>query len=303
MNDSRKPARAVMFTVIPWFVGQFESILNERGHKLAGIVTAPGPRTRRSEEYREVAKLARPGLDVVISNYPGRWADMIRPLRPDLIFCAGFNWVLPADVLELPPLGVFNLHDSLLPKNRGLFATSWALRTGHPHGITFHRMTPGLDSGPILAQHPVPFGDGEDLSDATPRLNAARIDGLTEAVDRILEGFPGVPQDESEATYTPGRFEPEWREVRWDKPLREVFFQVRSWSGLRGVPLGAFAEVDGERVLIKKAKPLYDQIDLRSDPRGAVIERNDTEMMVQCSDGPLKITGWEAVPDIVEVKQ
>jgi methionyl-tRNA formyltransferase len=293
--DHLKPKRAVMFTVIPWFIGKFESILNERGHKLVGIVTAPGPRTRRSEEYREIATLARPGLDVIISNYPHRWADMIRPLKPDLIFCAGFNWVLPVDVLEVPPLGVFNIHDSLLPKNRGLYATSWALRTGHPHGITFHRMTPGLDSGPILAQREVVIGDDEDLSDITPRLQAAREEGLAEALDRVLEGFPGIPQDESEARYTPGAFEPEWREIQWDRPVKDVFFKIRSWSGLRGVPLGAFGEVDGERLLITKAKPMNEQVELNDATPGTVLTHNDGEILIQCADGPLRIIDWQVL--------
>ena len=120
MARQADPKRAVMFTVIPWFVGKSDAILNERGHKFVGVATAPGPRSCRREESRKVANLACPGLGVVITNFSARWADMVR---------------------------------------RDLHA---------------------------------------------------------------------------------GHFEPEWREIDWNKPARDVFFQVRSWYGVRDVPRGSF---------------------------------------------------------------
>jgi hypothetical protein len=49
-----------MFSVAPSLAPLVEQILTDAGHKLVGIVTAPGPRTRRTNEYREIAQLARP---------------------------------------------------------------------------------------------------------------------------------------------------------------------------------------------------------------------------------------------------
>src|SRR5690349_1990854 len=122
--------RVVMFSVIPGVPPLLEPVLRDCGHRLVGLVTAPGPRTRRDDGYRGVAQLARPDLDVIVSNHPDRWAAMIAPLRPDLIFVGGFNWIIPADVLAVPRLGAINSHDSLLPRHRGLNATGWALRDG-----------------------------------------------------------------------------------------------------------------------------------------------------------------------------
>jgi methionyl-tRNA formyltransferase len=291
------PKRAVMFTLLPFVVDMFEELLRERGHRLVGIVTAPGPRIRRSEEYRAIAQLARPGLDVIISNYPNRWAGMIRPLKPDLIFCAGSNWKIPAEVLDVPPLGAFNAHDALLPKNRGRNSTGWALRTGHSgYGFTIHRMTPEFDDGPILAQREIVIGDDEDIDDIIPRMMDSSREALGEALDLVLDGFPGVPQDESMATFTGGGFDPDWREIDWNNPVKDVFFQIRSWYGVRDVPRGAFGEIDGQRVLITKAKPVYEPVEPSHAPPGTVLSRTADEILVQCQDGPLRIMRWEAVP-------
>jgi methionyl-tRNA formyltransferase len=289
-----------MFTLVPEFAKLFEELLRERGHKLVGIVTAPGPRIRRSEEYREVAKLARPGLDVIISNYPGRWADMIRPLNPDLILCIGSNWKIPADVLDVPPLGAFNGHDSLLPKNRGKNATGWAFRTGDPvYGATFHRMTPEFDDGPILAQRAVAISDDDDIETTRPRFRLAVAEALEEALDRMLAGDPGIPQGESEITYSPGAFEPEWREIDWSRPARDVHFQVRSWCGIRGVPRGAYGLIGDTRALVLRSQLVKDSpATINGDP-GTVLSRENGNIVIQCADGPLRIIKWESVADDV----
>jgi methionyl-tRNA formyltransferase len=282
-----------MFSVLPELVELVDQMLQSRGDKLVGLVTAPGPSSRRTEEFREVMKFARPGLDVIVSNFPNRWADMIRPLRPDVLLCIGSNWKIPDDVLSVPTMGALNGHDGFLPKYRGRNATGWALRTGDPgYGASIHRITSEFDCGPVMAQHEIVIGDDEDGDDILPRLEEAGAEALTEAYSRLLEGFPGIPQDETEATWAGGEFEPEWREIDWNRPVRDVFFQIRSWSGFRGVPRGAYAEIDGQRVLITKAKPAQEGIDVNGARPGTIVSRGDADLLVQCADRPLRVTKW-----------
>ena len=87
--------RVVLFTATAFAVPVLKERLRTRGHKLVGVVAALGPRSRRTNDYQDVAQHASPGLDVIVSNYPNRWADMIRPLRPDLLWCLSFNWKIP----------------------------------------------------------------------------------------------------------------------------------------------------------------------------------------------------------------
>src|ERR687893_1528033 len=171
MADGPDPAleswRIVVFTNIPG--GTIYSLVNEvvrpLGHRVVGVVTSPGPKRRRSPTYLEVVAAVPPGVDVIVSNHPERWAAMLAPLRPDLIISCGFPWRIPAEVLALPRLGAINFHDALLPRHRGPNATGWAFRMGDAEtGVPIHRLTPEFDTGEILAQARIPISDDDDRS-------------------------------------------------------------------------------------------------------------------------------------------
>ena len=293
MDTSTAPEswRVVIVSVTSMIAARIEQQLTARGHKVVGLLTAPGPRGRRTDGYKGVAQLARPGLDVIISNYPNRWADMIRPLKPDLLLCGSFNWKLPADLLEAPRLGAINGHDALLPLHRGRNATGWSLRRDMPLGFTVHYMTPELDDGPIIAQTEVPLTDDDyDRELYFPKFMATAAQTFELAFDRIEAGEPPTPQDESQATYAGGAFEPAWREIDWSDSARHNFIKIRSWYGARDVPRGAFGEIDGRRCLITTARLAQASSEVAP---GTVIERrNDGTLLLQCGDGPLEILDW-----------
>ena len=283
--------RVVIVTATAMIAARLEQQLSARGHRVVGMLTAPGPRGRRTDGYREVAQLARPGLDVVVSNYPGRWADMVRPMRPDLLLCATFNWKLPPALLEVPRLGAINGHDALLPLHRGRNATGWTLRRGNPHGFTVHYMAEDFDTGPIIAQNEAPITDDDySIEQIIPKFMQTAARTFEEAFDRLERGEPPTPQDESQATYAGGAFEPEWREIDWNDPARHNFIKIRSWYGARDVPRGAFGEIDGERRLIKTVRLAGVQ---SAAAPGTVLERGDSgSLLIQSGDGVLEILDW-----------
>src|SRR5215216_3792395 len=113
--------RIVVFTNIPGGViySMVDEVVRPLGHRVVGVVTTPGPKRRRSPAYLEVVAAVSPGVDVIVSNHPERWAAMLAPLKPDLIISGGFPWRIPSEVLVLPRLGANNFHDALLPRHRG----------------------------------------------------------------------------------------------------------------------------------------------------------------------------------------
>jgi len=86
--------------------------------------------------------------------------------RPDFIVLAGFMRVLTRELVERYSGLMINIHPSLLPLFPGLHTHRRALEAGvRVHGCSVHFVTPGLDSGPIIAQAAVPVhaGDTEDM--------------------------------------------------------------------------------------------------------------------------------------------
>jgi methionyl-tRNA formyltransferase len=302
MADGQTPTpqswRIVVFTNIPG--GVIYSLVNEvvrpLGHRVVGVVTSPGPKRRRSPTYLEVVAAVPPGIDVIVSNHPERWAAMLAPLRPDLIISGGFPWRIPSEVIALPRLGAINMHPALLPRYRGPAAIEWALRNGDAElGFSVHRLAPDFDTGPILAQTRIPIADDDDINSLVAKFGPVLPGLLGQALERVARGDPGEAQDEAEATYA-GLFDEEWRTIDWDQPARTIHNQVRSWIGQRDIPLGALGEIDGETLQITKTRLLP----VESQPgepivAGTVLRRDDERMVVQCGDGTIEILKWSPI--------
>jgi methionyl-tRNA formyltransferase len=302
MTDGGTPApeswRIVVFTNIPG--GVIYSLVNEvvrpLGHRVVGVVTSPGPKRRRSPTYLEVVAAVPPGIDVIVSNHPERWAAMLAPLRPDLIISGGFPWRIPSEVIALPRLGAINMHPALLPRYRGPAAIEWALRNGDAElGFSVHRLAPDFDTGPILAQTRIPIADDDDINSLVAKFGPVLPGLLGQALERVARGDPGEAQDEAEATYA-GLFDEEWRTIDWDQPARTIHNQVRSWIGQRDIPLGALGQIDGETLQITKTRLLP----VESQPgepivAGTVLRRDDERMVVQCGDGAIEILTWSPI--------
>jgi methionyl-tRNA formyltransferase len=299
MADEPNPApeswRIVVFTNMPG--GMIYSLVNEvvrpLGHRIVGVVTSPGPKRRRSPTYLEVVAAVPPGVDVIVSNHPERWATMLAPLRADLIISGGFPWRIPADVLALPRLGAINFHDALLPRHRGPNATGWAFRMDDTEtGLTIHRITAAFDTGPVLAQARVPITDDDNLSTLMAKIVDHAPGLLRQALQRVARGEEGEPQDESQATEA-GLFEEAWRIIDWSQPARTIHNQVRSWVGLRDIPLGALGEIDGETLQITRTRLVPDG-SAKQDPAppGTVLRRDGEHLVVQSGDGPIEILAW-----------
>jgi methionyl-tRNA formyltransferase len=299
MADGPIPApeswRIVVFTNMPG--GMIYSLVNEvvrpLGHRVVGVVTSPGPKRRRSPTYLEVVAAVPPSVDVLVSNHPARWAAMLAPLHPDLIISGGFPWRIPADVLALPRLGAINFHDALLPRHRGPNATGWAFRMDDTEtGLTIHRITAEFDTGPVLAQVRVPITDDDNLSTLIAKIVDHAPGLLRQALQRVARGEEGEPQDESQATEA-GLFEDAWRIIDWSQPARTIHNQVRSWVGLRDIPLGALGEIDGETLQITRTRLVpAGTTNQESAPPGTVLRRDGERLVVQSGDGPIEILAW-----------
>jgi methionyl-tRNA formyltransferase len=224
-----------------------------------------------------------------------RLAAMLAPLRPDLIISGGFPWLIPQDVIALPRLGAINMHPSFLPRHRGPRSLEWAFREGDPEiGFTIHRLDDSFDTGAIIAQRGIPITDDDDVESMVAKIPTVTPALLREAITRIARGDPGDPQDESKATYA-GPFEDAWRVIDWAQPSRTVHNQVRSWTGFRGMPLGALGTVDGSPLTVIRTRLMNDGGPSSSSP-GTVLSRSQERIVVQCGDGPIEITEWSA-PD------
>jgi folate-dependent phosphoribosylglycinamide formyltransferase PurN len=119
-------------------------------------------------------------------------SDSIARLKewsPDLIIFVGGN-VLRKQLLEVPRLGVLNVHLGLLPEVRGMSSPEWSLLNHIPIGITIHYMDAGIDTGPVLQRSEFPdVAQCESLSDLRNRLVAFGVERVGSVVEGLIRGM------------------------------------------------------------------------------------------------------------------
>jgi methionyl-tRNA formyltransferase len=127
----------------------------------------------------------------------------LRDARPALVIVCAYGHILPRALLELPPLGCYNLHFSLLPRWRGASPVQAAILAGDGQtGVSLQRMAVELDAGEIAARSaPVTIAPDDTAESLALRLADVAASLVAEALPRLLaRELPLTPQDPAGVT-------------------------------------------------------------------------------------------------------
>jgi methionyl-tRNA formyltransferase len=177
----------------------------------------------------------------------------IEESRPDCTVVSSYNRILGAGILDR---GKFvNVHYAALPEYRGRANVNWAIINGEPKtAITIHVIATGLDAGSILFQQTLEIGPNDTVTDVYDALNEIQRKVLGDTVARYLDGFPGVPQDESKSTYGCSRV-PADGEIDWSEATDRIYALFRALSP--PYP-GAHTYLETRRITIVRASLVRD---------------------------------------------
>lgn len=114
----------------------------------------------------------------------------------DLVLVMAYGQMLKPGFLQRPLLGVYNLHTSLLPKFRGASPIHTALVEGEETtGVTFMRVIPQMDAGPIIDQQPVAINAAMTAPDLIDALAQACVPLIERALPMVLSGT-AIPKEQ-----------------------------------------------------------------------------------------------------------
>jgi methionyl-tRNA formyltransferase len=108
----------------------------------------------------------------------------------------GYRHILREPLLSAYATRIINLHISYLPWGRGADPNLWSWIEGTPKGVTIHEIDGGIDTGPILVQRHVEFGQTETLASSYQRLR-------DEVEELFAEFWPAIRSGETVATHQP----------------------------------------------------------------------------------------------------
>ena len=154
----------------------------------------------------------------------------LRSLEADLFIVIAFR-MLPREVWQMPKLGTFNLHASLLPKYRGAAPINRAVMNGDTEtGVTTFFLKHEIDTGDMIMQRKIEILPEDNVGDVHDKLMHLGADMVVETVNAIIDGtLTTTPQPSGEFTPAPKIFKEDCR-IDWTRPASEVHNHVRGLS-------------------------------------------------------------------------
>jgi methionyl-tRNA formyltransferase len=249
------PALRIVYFGTPAFaVPTLRALLASR-HAVCGVVTQPDRPRGRGQKVTDApvkALAVEHGLPVYqpTSLKAADAYDTVSSWAPDLGVVAAYGRIIPSAMLELPRLGMINVHASLLPKYRGAAPVHRAVIDGEGQtGITIMKVVSLLDAGPMIAKATRPIGPDE-TSDVVERDLAELGAPLLVQVDDAMAAGPVnlEPQDDMMSTYAP-RLTKDEGLMDWTLPAAYLHNRVR---GLYPWP-HAYTHLHGQRIIVLRS--------------------------------------------------
>jgi methionyl-tRNA formyltransferase len=218
------------------------------GHTVLAVVTQPDrPRGRGQNPAPPPVKQAALSLGLPVYQ-PERVrrpeaVEVLRGLPVDAMVIVGYGQIIPQSIIDMAPLGIINVHGSLLPRYRGAGPVQWAILNGEERtGVTTMRIDAGLDTGDMLLKAETAIGPDENAVELGQRLSVMGAGLLVETLAGLAEGrIVPQKQDHSQATYAP-LLKKEDGLIDWTREAQAIHNQVR---GLQPWP-GAYTAFRGQ---------------------------------------------------------
>jgi len=289
----------IVFMGTPDFAVESLKALVENGYKVVGVITAPDKPAGRGRQLSEsaVKKFAvENGLKVLqpekLKN-PEFIAEL-DSLKADLQIVVAFR-MLPEMVWDMPPMGTFNLHASLLPQYRGAAPLNWAIINGETEtGVTTFLLSHEIDTGRIIYQEKVAIGENDTVGDLHDRMMLVGSRLVLQTVDALAENkVEPVDQEklidqQEKIKPAPKIFKEDCR-IDWTKDVEMIRNLVR---GLSPYP-AAWTELEHrEKKEIMNAKifSVSKEISGLTEAPGTISSDGKKYLKIACADGWLSVT-------------
>lgn len=289
-----KKGLRIVFMGTPDFAVESLKCLHEAGKNIVGVITSPDRKAGRGQKINEsaVKKYATAQQLNILQPTNLKSVDFqeeLKALKADLQIVVAFR-MLPESVWNMPELGTFNLHASLLPQYRGAAPINWAVINGEKEsGITTFFLKHEIDTGDIIFQEKVDIESNETAGSLHDKLMAKGGKLVLKTVDAIEEdNYQTIDQSElinSNINEAPKIFR-ENCQINWNRPIKEIDCFIRglspypaAWSTLQHKETGKKLnlKVHGISILNENS---YDELKLFTQ---------NGELIVQTTSGQLKI--------------
>jgi methionyl-tRNA formyltransferase len=292
----KKEDLRIVFMGTPEFAVESLKILVENSFNVVGVVTVPdkpagrGQKTKTSPVKDYAVKA---GIKVLQPEKlrAESFLSELKALEAHLQVIVAFR-MLPEVVWNMPPMGSFNLHGSLLPQYRGAAPINWAVINGDKEtGVTTFFLQHEIDTGNIIEQKRMPIEDNDTAGSVHDKMMVLGAELVLETVTKVCEGTVStVAQNEFISSDTflnlaPKIFKEDCK-IDWSQSIEKIHNKIR---GLSPYPAAWTELVDesGKKTGLKIYETeMETQINIEA---GKVVTDGKSSITFGCYNGGLKI--------------
>lgn len=246
---TKKELRLVFMGTPEFAAGILEAILDD-GYFVAAVITAPDKPAGRGQKIRfsAVKELALMRQLPVLQPTNLKDPDFIAELKSynaNLQVVVAFR-MLPQVVWQMPELGTFNLHASLLPQYRGAAPINWAIINGEREtGVTTFFIDDKIDTGAMIYSVKTMITDSDTAGTLHDRLLAIGKTAVCNTLESIALGTVTTQvQPENAELKTAYKLNRDNCRIDWQKSGEEIYNLIR---GLSPHPTAYTTVTDGEK--------------------------------------------------------
>tara|TARA_Y100001978_G_C23653159_1_gene414556 strand:+ start:216 stop:1223 length:1008 start_codon:yes stop_codon:yes gene_type:complete len=249
-----------------------ENLINivKAGQEVIGVITQPDRKRGRGKKLspspvkKTAHELGIPVFTTQSISKDQNTKKILKELKADVYVVVAFGQILPKEILDLPKLGCWNSHASLLPTWRGAAPIQWSIiNDDEKTGICVMSMEEGLDTGPVIEQEVTVITDSDNLEILTNRLSEISSRLLVKTLERIkltkmqskssiLDELKAIDQSKLNGNPSYARqIKKEDYLIDWNQKSRKIIKRIQ------GLYPNAYTIYDGKRIKILEASQIF----------------------------------------------
>ena len=288
--------RIAYFGTPEFAASQLEAIIGA-GYEVAVVVTMPDKPAGRGRkiQYSDVKMTAMEHNLPLLQPEKLKDPDFLEQLasyQANLFIVVAFR-MLPAVVWQMPALGTFNLHASLLPQYRGAAPINFAIINGETEtGLTTFFLNEEIDKGAVIMREKVSIRPNETAGELHDELMLLGNKVVVETIKKIESGqVTALAQEElieGQALKPAPKITKEFCNIDWNQDCQTVYNHIRGLSPYPAAHTQLVSE-NGEAIDLKVFSSEIERCQ-HGLPIGSVVTDNKKHLKIALSDGYIRLT-------------
>ena len=210
-------------------------------------------------------------------------------LHPDVLVVAAYGLLLPQRVLDIPTMGPYNVHGSLLPQYRGAAPIQRAVMHGDTiSGVTIMKMEAGLDSGPMLLQQAVSIEPDDTAGTLFDTLAEHGAKLMVGALGMIAEGRAAFVKQNEELVTHAAKITVDEEYIDWAMDAGAIHNIIRGLTPAPGAK--AVLNIEGCEPVVLRLEPGQPVDRTTGAEPGTLLGMDGDALLVACGSGAYRIT-------------